>query len=226
MSNNKLQSQLPYEDGLQVIGAGLPRTGTTSMLAALEILYGVPGYHMQEVFKKDTSRFWTTMQQGKPTLDEIKAHFTGYAHAQDAPAIFFWEKLLEAYPNAKVVMTTREFESWHKSISDTFGPAIPGFPSNKLMGYKILYKVLPRMMRYDEMNRCTWTHNPKYLNGDLSKESFKRFHEKWQKTVPEVCPKDKLLIFDVKQGWEPLCKFLGKPIPDVPFPNLNDTKQM
>jgi hypothetical protein len=54
------------------------------------------------------------------------------------------------------------------------------------------------MRRHDEMMKCTWTHNPKYLNGDLSKENFRHFHEQWQKTVPEVCPKDKLLIFDVK----------------------------
>ena len=76
------------------------------------------------------------------------------------------------------------------------------------------------------MIKCCWTHNPKYLNGDLSKESWKRFHEQWQRTVPEMRPKNQILIFDVKQGWEPLCKFLEMPIPDVPFPNLNDTKKM
>ena len=76
------------------------------------------------------------------------------------------------------------------------------------------------------MLEVIWTENPKYLGGDLSKESFRRFHEQWQKTVPEALPKDNFLIFDVKQGWEPLCKFLGKPIPEVPFPNMNDTKQM
>ncbi len=72
----------------------------------------------------------------------------------------------------------------------------------------------------------TWTTNPKYLSGDLTKESFKRFYEEWVKSVPTACPPTKLLIFDVKQGWEPLCKFLGKPIPEVPFPNTNDTKRM
>lgn len=70
-----------------------------------------------------------------------------------------------------------------------------------------------------------WGGNPKYLNGDYSKESFKRLHESWTKSVIATCPKDKLLIFDVKQGWEPLCKFLGKPVPNVPFPNVNDSKQ-
>jgi Sulfotransferase domain len=79
-SYNDFDSHVPYEDGLQVIGAGLPRTGTTSMLEALRILYGVPGYHMVEVFKKDTSLFWSAMQRGTPTLDDIRAHFAEYAH--------------------------------------------------------------------------------------------------------------------------------------------------
>jgi hypothetical protein len=71
----------------------------------------------------------------------------------------------------------------------------------------------------------SWGGNPKYLNGDYSKESFKRLQDSWTKSVIATCPKDKLLIFEVKQGWEPLCKFLGKPIPNVPFPNVNDSKQ-
>ena len=165
------------------------------------------------------------MQRGIPTNDEIRAHFKNYAHSQDAPAIFFWEKLLEIFPDAKVVMTTREFESWHKSVNDTIGSMLPGHPNNNL-GIKIVQALIPRNIRHAKMIKDTWTENPKYLNGDLSKENMKKFHETWYKTVPEICPKDKLLIFDVKQGWEPLCKFLGKPIPEVPFPNLNDTKQM
>ncbi len=55
---------------------------------------------------------------------------------------------------------------------------------------------------------------------------MERVYNDWHQQVIEKCPKDKLLVFDVKEGWEPLCKFLGKPIPDVPFPNTNDTEQM
>ena len=137
------------------------------------------------------------MQRGIPTKEEIKVHFHTYAHVQDAPAIFFWEKLLETYPDAKVVMTTREFESWHKSVNDTIGTMMRGSP-NRPLGITIAHTLIPRLRRHGAMMESTWTHNPKYLNGDLSKESMRKFHEIWYKTVPEICPKDKLLIFDVK----------------------------
>ena len=81
MKYDQFDSHVPYEEGLKVIGVGLPRTGTTSMLTALRILYGVRGYHMEEVFKKDTSDFWSAMQRGTPSLEDIRAHFNEYAHA-------------------------------------------------------------------------------------------------------------------------------------------------
>ena len=156
-----------------MIGAGLPRTGTTSMLEALRILYGVPGYHMTTVLKNNTSAFWIAMERGTPTLNDIQAHFDGYAHAQDAPSIFFWQKLSQAYPDAKIVMTTREFETWYRSVNDTIGRLFSGNPERSL-GIRIVQALLLR--RHTEMVKCTWTHNPKYLNGDLSKENFKLFH--------------------------------------------------
>ena len=119
------------------------------------------------------------MQKGTPTLDEIRAHFAGFAHSQDAPAIFFWEKLLEAYPNAKIVMTTREFESWHKSVLDTIGKLLPGSPNPRPFGVRVTQALIPRLRRQATMVGSVWTLNPKFLNGDLSKESFKRFYEKW-----------------------------------------------
>ena len=81
MSYSEFDPQKPYEGGLQVIGAGLPRTGTTSMMEALRILYGAPGYHMYEVFKKKTSGFWIEMEKGSLSNDEIRTHFDEYAHS-------------------------------------------------------------------------------------------------------------------------------------------------
>ena len=72
------------------------------------------------------------MERGTPSLDDIRIHFNEYAHAQDAPAIFFWQKLSQAYPDAKIVMTTREFESWYKSMHDTIYRIMPGNPGRSL----------------------------------------------------------------------------------------------
>ena len=66
----------------------------------------------------------------------------------------------------------------------------------------------------------------KFMKCDSSRAGMERAFNEWHKEVIEKCPEDKLLVFDVKEGWEPLCKFLNKPIPDVPFPNTNDTVQM
>lgn len=143
---------------------------------------------MFEVFKRDDANFWSDMQSGKPTLEEIRAHMAEYAHSQDAPSIFFWERLLEAYPDAKIVMTTREFESWYKSVNDTIARAMPG-NSQRPFGIKVMQTLVPRLRRQLKMLEVIWTENPKYLGGDLSKESFRRFHEQWQKTVPEALPK-------------------------------------
>jgi hypothetical protein len=73
------KEKTPYQGGLHVIGAGLPRTGTHSMKAALEILYGQPGYHMRDVIVHDKSNFWIAMNQGTVSLPEIKEHFKGYS---------------------------------------------------------------------------------------------------------------------------------------------------
>jgi hypothetical protein len=81
MSYSVFDPQKTYEGGLLVIGAGLPRTGTTSMMEALRILYGAPGYHMYEVFKKKTSGFWIEMEKGTLSNDEIRTHFDEYAHS-------------------------------------------------------------------------------------------------------------------------------------------------
>ena len=69
-------------------------------------------------------------------------------------------------------------------------------------------------------------YGPAHFNGDFSRESGQRVFEEWKASVISRCPKDKLLVFEVKQGWEPLCAFLGKPVPNQPFPRINDTPHM
>ena len=71
-----------------------------------------------------------------------------------------------------------------------------------------------------------WYGHPAHIAGDFSKANIERHYNAWNQSVIDTCPKDKLLVFDVKQGWEPLCKFLGKPVPDTPFPHVNDASQM
>ena len=193
------------------------------MQAALEILLGGPGYHMRTVIGEDKVDFWRAMNKNEVSQDQIKEHFKEYASVQDAPAVVYWDKILEAYPNAKVVMSTRPFDCWYRSVNNSIIFGWPGCPE-RYWGIFFLSKLSPFWYRWTDMIRVGWIK--KFFKDDTSKAGFERAFTEWHKQVKEKCPKDNLLIFDVKEGWEPLCKFLGKPIPDVPFPNLNDTAQM
>ena len=120
-------------------------------------------------------------------------------------------------------MTTRKFDCWYRSVNNTIIVGWPGVPE-RWWGIYFLSLFSPFMRRWSDMIYEGWVK--KFLKGDTSRDAMERTFNEWHKEVLEKCPKDKLLVFDVKEGWEPLCKFLNKPIPDVPFPNTNDTVQM
>lgn len=106
-----------------------------------------------------------------------------------------------------------------------FQPGNPNMP----FGVWVVQHTLPFWIKWAHMMRtCRWGEMFFKPDGkaDFSKEHLVKIFNDWNASVKAECPKDKLLVFDVKEGWEPLCKFLGKPIPDQPFPNLNDTKEM
>jgi hypothetical protein len=99
----------------------------------------------------------------------------------------------------------------------------PGVPE-RWWGIYFLHMFSPFWRRWSDMIYVGWVQ--KFLKGDTSRGAMERTFNEWHEKVISKCPKEKLLVFDVKEGWEPLCKFLGKPIPNVPFPNTNDTEQM
>ena len=210
--------------GLMVIGAGLPRTGTTSTQIALEILYGRPCYHMREVIQNDHTNFFIDWKETREkTSDEIRRHFKNYGCSLDLPACMFWEELLAEYPNAKVLLTVRDPEGWFKSCNETLFASQPG-NKNIWWGCWIVHMVVPYFIKHHKMLWLTW--GGPHFGGEYDSATVTRAFVGWNESVIARCPKDKLLVFDVKQGWAPLCKFLGKPVPDVPFPNANDSKVM
>ena len=153
--NGKFVRTTSYQDGPQVIGAGLPRTGTSSTEDALEILLGHPGYHMRNVIGEDKVDFWRAMNQGNVSKEEIREHFKEYASVQDCPAIIYWEKILEAYPDAKVLMTTRKFDGWYSSIHNSIIVGWPGLPE-RWWGWYFISILSPFWRRWTEMMRVGW----------------------------------------------------------------------
>lgn len=197
---------------LQVIGAGFGRTGTLSMKAALEQLGYDKCHHMLEVFASDEQLdMWHGISKGEaPDWDAV---FEGFEASVDFPSSSYWRELAEQYPEAKIILTTRSFDSWYDSAYETIWPVsrdIPGWLT-----------AVPKVRKIKEMTfGAIWD---RLFNGGLEdKQSTRRVFEQHEADVKAAFPAERLLIFHPKEGWEPLCTFLDKPVPDTEFPNVND----
>jgi len=208
---------------VEVIGAGWGRTGTTSFKKALEILGYDPTYHMSENFKHRDSQFWIRVYTNdKYDFDEVfDRPNSKYTATCDFPSAFYWEEQLKKYPDAKVILTKRNAEKWYKSCCSTIFCMAPNSPFCPL-GVKImLWLGLPAAYFYRLSNLMFDVS----MQGDYSKENAIQAYNTFNQQVIDRCPPKNLLVFDVAEGWEPLCAFLDKPIPNVIFPNENDTPQ-
>ena len=145
----------------------------------------------------------------------------GFDATTDYPACLIYDRLLERFPNAKVVLTVRGSpEKWADSVLNTIGrlSTVTRFPINYIVGSDMV-----------KLGLWLWEATPKaefLQNQSLSRASLIDAHEEWKRQVIKTVPKDKLLVFEAKDGWEPLCSFLGLPIPDTPYPRVNSGEEM
>ena len=201
---------------LKVIGAGFGRTGTTSLKAALELLGYEKCHHMTEVIQGDKELHWHKKLQGEAiSWEEI---FNGYQAAVDWPAAAWWKELTEYYPDARVILTVRDADRWYDSITTTIYPLahlMPqwlGWVSPRLRGFLKIARIIPWKI----------TFNGRIEDAEYAKQVFNAHNTTVQATIAP----ERLLIYEISQGWEPLCKFLNVPIPaDTPFPRANEGKQ-
>lgn len=192
---------------LQVIGAGVGRTGTNSLRIALNTLGLGPCYHMVELISNAPVNvpLWLAALDGRPDWPAI---FEGYNSAVDWPVAAFYRELAAAYPQAKFVLTLREPSNWAESFSETIYKLQAGGEHAP-----------PDMKPWFDM-----------ANGVVAKSGFPfgmnatqlaRAFEANTEAVKAALPAERLLTFNVKDGWGPLCAFLGVPEPDEAFPNTN-----
>jgi hypothetical protein len=188
---------------LKVIGAGLGRTGTASLKLALEQLLGARCYHMSEAFGNPANPpLWLRAAKGRPDWDTI---FKDYGATVDYPACAFWRELSRYYPNAKVLLSVRDPDKWFESTRETIF-------SDEL---RELVAMTPDRVFFQETVFKDYTDH--FGDREFMTSYFKRHSDEVQRAIP----KSRLLVYEVSQGWEPLCKFLGVPIPDTPFPHVN-----
>lgn len=194
---------------LDVIAAGLGRNATFSMKFALEKLGFGPCHHMSEVFANARRQvpLWIEASQGHPDWDAI---FDGFRASSDYPSASYWRELADYYPEAKVVLTTRDPDSWFESVSETiFSPRM----NDSTKGTPI----------ETMMNGVIFNH----FDGDITDRAFMTdWYVKRNQEVVDTLPAERLLQFHPRMGWQPLCDFLGVPVPDVPFPRVNSRDEL
>ncbi len=192
---------------MKVIGLGVGRTGTYSLKKALERLGMGPCHHMEEVLvhMQEQVPLWAAAADGRPDWEAI---YKNYGSAVDWPTAGFTRELTAAYPSAKFILTVRTPEIWAESFSETIG---------KVMVIKD--QLPPEMQDWLSMASRVIT-NTGFPVGLAVPELAKAFRAHTE-AVQAAIPADRLLVYEVKQGWEPLCEFLGLPTPDEPFPRTN-----
>jgi hypothetical protein len=192
--------------GLQIIGAGLGRTGTMSLKLALQDLLFGQCYHMAEVQERPAdAEVWGDAYEGR--LPDWPSFFEGYVAVVDWPAAPFWRELSEAFPDAPILLSVRDVDAWWKSASRTifialatyFGPTAP-----------------------DD----GWTHmgrgmmerfSPEWFDERAAKSAYLAYND----DVRATAPPGRLVEWSPGDGWEPLCAALGLDVPAHPFPHVN-----
>lgn len=210
---------------LEIIGAGFGRTGTTSLYTALNQL-GFPCYHMFEVLKNAENKshldFWRNVANSEPgTQHDWEQVFSKYTAAVDNPACCVWRELLSAYPDARVVLTLhpKGAEAWYDSTVDTI------YFTETMWQFKVLEFTTPFGRKFGDMSRkLIWQRSHRGTMNDRDKAIA--HYNRHIKDVKATVPPDRLLVFSVDQGWEPLCEFLGVPAPESEFPNVNDRAEI
>jgi len=191
---------------VKVIGAGFGRTGTLSMRAALERLGYGPCYHMVELLDHpEHGPLWTAALRGEAI--DWEDVFGRYESTTDWPACTFWRELADRYPDAKLVLTVRDPERWWHSIDSTlFAASRAG--------------QLPSMHAVAEIGQLVMgaTFEGRTTDREHVIRRFEEHNERERRGIPP----ERLLVFEVSEGWGPLCDFLGAEVPDEPFPHLNE----
>jgi hypothetical protein len=250
---------------LMVVGAGLGRTGTTSLKNALEILLPGKCYHMEETLKyrdgacqkwvdflsqrldatdatsksttvasdksstTTTTTAVTTTTSSSSSLDASKAFYqrtlvdAGFVAGVDMPICACYEELMQIYPECKVILSVREDEKawwrsnanlWSDVDEEIFTPFAQRLP--KFVAFKELTAIIQRMTGMPAVTKESFKDSASWIN----------YYKRWNQQVIERVPSDRLLIWSVKDGWGPLCKFLNCPVPSKPLPHMNEGGKM
>ena len=198
---------------LEIIGAGFGRTGTNSLKLALEQLGFGPCHHMFEVRENPALLpDWEAAANGQ-TVDWHQV-FSGYRSQVDWPGARYWRELAATFPGAKVILSVREPNGWFDSVQATIAPVMEARGSHETAHMNALAEMAYKTIVV-----------PIFEGRISEREHAIRIFEAHIAEVQATIPADRLLTFDVTEGWRPLCAFLDVDVPDTPFPKTNSSKE-
>jgi hypothetical protein len=206
---------------MKIIGAGVGRTGTLSLKAALEQLGYGPCFHGRHVLDHpDRLPLWDAAARGE-TVD-WNAVLAGYASTVDWPGAAFWRQLIEAFPDAKVILTERPADGWYESVSNTIFRMFGDGPTDDRIDEA--RRTVPGLDVFTAFHRrMIWDgfFGGRFAERDHALRAYAEHNEAVRREVPA----HRLLVISPGAGWDPLCEFLGVPVPDEPYPHLNDPER-
>jgi hypothetical protein len=193
------------------------RTGSMSVKAALERLGFGPCYHGMEALRRSTDGdHWLAAYEARGEVD-WSVIFDGYRATLDWPTMHFWEQLVTAYPDAKILLTERDLERWWESHVAMFqlSAELDGELTDEQRQWA-------EESGFGRMQTALATVVSATFDGRVFDKAhclgvFEQHYERVRRTVPA----ERLLVYRVQEGWEPLCRFLGVAVPDEPFPRVN-----
>jgi Sulfotransferase domain len=205
---------------MRLIGAGLPRTATLTQKVALERLGVGPTYHMVDVLRDLPRRLpqWQAALDGDADWDAI---FDGFNSTVDWPGSYHYRALKEHYPDAKILLSVRSGESWAKSMIATISSFLYG---DSLMHHLSMARgtLDPVWRSYPLTMQRMWRESGLIPDGcafdaDVLARQMERYNAQVQDDFDDV------LVWSPADGWEPICELLELPVPDEPFPHVNDS---
>ena len=205
----------------EVIGAGLPRTGTLTQKLALEQLGLGPCYHWVNLIADlDQVELWHRALDGEAVWEEI---FAGHESTVDWPGGYFYRELVDVYPEAKVLLSVRDPESWERSFRETIWTMSYGELADAACSRTPGARSTPAGGATSRSSSaCSGARRARSPTATTSPAQLIEQMQRHNEQVSAAVPPERLLVWEVGEGWEPLCEFLGVPVPDEPLPHAND----
>jgi len=206
---------------IKIIGAGFPRTGTNTLRESLEMLGFNKTYHMKQLLvHPENLHYWTTLRETHTT--DWDGLYDGYEATVDFPCYPWYKEHMKRYPDAKVILSLRPFEDWYTSFSSTIWKAQNPPPEQQAaMAERVASDPrLQKVMKVMDFAKVAIIHDH-FQDRFADKEYMENVFNDHNEEVKNYVPADKLLVYDVREGWEPLCKFLDVEVPGEPLPHTN-----